>query len=86
MQAAGSRDETVDEEVVVYRTQRIKHFDREGCEYWAEVRMPDIEIRKVACRVTTYSCPNCGASRDERTTIADGTATGDVLAGPGGKP
>lgn len=85
MQEAGSRDDTVDEEVVVYRTQRIKHFDREGCEYWAETRMPDIEIRTVAYRVTAYRCPNCGASGDERTMVGDAplTANGNIIAGSG---
>lgn len=56
-----SVSETVEE--VVYVKQRIKHFNREGSEYWDEVSVPDLVEREVTRRYTEWQCEHCGRTR-----------------------
>jgi hypothetical protein len=73
MREVAQTRERISEEVVVYRPQRIKHFDREGSEYWAEVKMPDIELRDCNYAVVDWRCDACGASQRERSRLVDNT-------------
>ncbi|MFQ5511460.1 MAG: hypothetical protein ACE5EO_06380 [Candidatus Krumholzibacteriia bacterium] len=49
-------------EEVVYVKERIKHFNREGSEYWAEVNVPDIVEKTQEMNRIEYSCDECGES------------------------
>lgn len=62
-------------EEVVYVKQRIKHFDREGSEFWAEVDIPDIIERQVEKTRITYACLRCG-----KTTEIDDESGSDRIA------
>ena len=57
-------------EEVVYVKERIKHFNREGSEYWAEVEVPDIVEKEVELDSVEYKCKECGETKvvDEETT------------------
>lgn len=46
-------------EEVVYVRQRIKHFTREGSEFWAEVDIPDLIEKTVEVDIVEYRCDNC---------------------------
>lgn len=46
-------------EDVVYVRQRIKHFNREGSEFWAEIDVPDIVERMVEIEIVEYRCDDC---------------------------
>lgn len=48
-------------EEVVYRKERIKHFNREGSEYWDEVSVPTLEERVVTRTRPLVRCAACGA-------------------------
>jgi hypothetical protein len=50
--------ETVEE--VVYIKQRIKHFNREGSEFWTEIDVPDIVERSATFETVEFQCPTCG--------------------------
>jgi hypothetical protein len=50
-------------EEVVYVKERIKHFDREGSEYWAEVKVPDVVEKELDVIRIAYSCIECGESK-----------------------
>jgi hypothetical protein len=50
-------------EEVVYRKERIKHFDREGCEFWAEVDVPDLVEKEVDAERIDYVCPTCNENK-----------------------
>ena len=47
-------------EDVVYKKERIKHFDREGSEFWTEIEVPDIVVRELDIEVVEYRCDECG--------------------------
>jgi hypothetical protein len=47
-------------EDVVYKKERIKHFDREGSEFWTEIEVPDIVVRELDVEVVEYRCDQCG--------------------------
>jgi len=49
-------------EKVVYKTERIKHFNREGSEFWGEVKVPDIEEQEVEMECISYVCDQCNES------------------------
>jgi len=47
-------------EEVVYVKQRIKHFDREGSEYWTEMEIPDLVETDVEVDELELACGACG--------------------------
>lgn len=47
-------------ERVVYVKQRIKHFNREGSEYWTEMEVPDLVEAEVAVDELALECSRCG--------------------------
>ena len=53
--------ETIEE--VVYNKQKIKHFDRNGSEYWAEVSVPDIHEKQVEVDRIEYRCDQCNETK-----------------------
>lgn len=57
-----SRDTTTIEEVV-YAKERIKHFDRNGSEYWAEVSVPELVEKQVEVERIRYLCPECNENK-----------------------
>ena len=46
-------------EDVVYTKQKIKHFNREGSEFWKEVEMPDFVECEVEVDLVEYVCEGC---------------------------
>jgi uncharacterized UBP type Zn finger protein len=50
-------------EEVVYVKERIKHFNREGSEYWAEVSVPDIVESTQDINRIEYFCGQCDESK-----------------------
>ena len=54
-------EETIEE--VVYQKERIKHFDREGSEFWAEIEVPNIIEHSAEVEVISYRCDTCGETR-----------------------
>jgi ribosomal protein L24 len=58
-------NETITVEEVVYVKEKIKHFDREGSEYWAETNIPDIIEKKVNIVRVTYFCEQCNETKTE---------------------
>ena len=44
--------ETIED--ILYQKERIKHFDREGSEFWAEVSVPTIVEREVETEVLEF--------------------------------
>jgi hypothetical protein len=46
-------------EDVVYRRERIKHFDREGSEFWTEIDVPDLIERKFEIDLVVLQCSTC---------------------------
>lgn len=46
-------------EEIVYKKERIKHFDREGSEYWAEIEVPDLVEKEVDVDRINYTCHEC---------------------------
>jgi len=66
MREVAQRTLTEIEEEVVYRKQKIKHFNREGSEYWAEVEVPDLVEKKVSYAIVDYRCDQCGAAASIR--------------------
>jgi len=50
-------------EDVVYQKERIKHFDREGSEFWAEIDVPTIVEREVAIEIIEFRCDVCGETK-----------------------
>lgn len=53
--------ETVEE--VVYTKQKIKHFNREGSEFWAETSIPDLVEKTVEFDNIEYECVACNESK-----------------------
>ena len=50
-------------ENVIYRKERIKHFNREGSEFWTEIKIPDIEEKRVEMERIEYHCDECGENK-----------------------
>ena len=63
---ARSRHKEIIEDVV-YTKQKIKHFDRNGSEYWAETNIPDLVEKTVEFDKVEYICEPC----DERQTVKE---------------
>ncbi len=57
-----TRGKTTIEEVV-YKKERIKHFNREGSEYWAEVNIPDLVEKEVEVDRIDYLCDQCNEKK-----------------------
>jgi hypothetical protein len=55
-------------EEVVHVIERIKHFDREGSEFWTEMKVPDLVMREVVRWRLEYHCSTCGERRE---TVSD---------------
>jgi hypothetical protein len=53
-----SVQETIED--VAYQKERIKHFDREGSEFWAEIDVPIIVEREVVVEIIEFRCDICG--------------------------
>lgn len=53
-------------EDVVYQKERIKHFDREGSEFWTEINVPSIIERTREVDVVEYLCETCGEAGSVR--------------------
>lgn len=68
LQQCGLRDITETIEEVVYVKQRIKHFNREGSEYWDDVSVPDLVEREVTRQFAEWRCSKCGEKRLEPST------------------
>ncbi|MEZ5843955.1 MAG: hypothetical protein R3D27_09495 [Hyphomicrobiaceae bacterium] len=64
--------ETIED--IGYAKERIKHFDREGSEFWAEIDVPVIVERTHDIEVIEYVCDHCGDRRELRRTIEDAGA------------
>jgi len=47
-------------ESVIYNKQKIKHFDREGSEFWTEISVPDLVEETSYLNVLTLICSDCG--------------------------
>jgi len=60
MAVAGQTEFREKVEEVVHVVERIKHFDREGSEFWTEIKVPDIVIKEVPRWRIEYHCPICG--------------------------
>ena len=50
-------------EEVVYVKQKIKHFDRNGSEYWAEIDIPDVLEREAEVDRIEYHCEQCNETK-----------------------
>lgn len=50
-------------EEVVYVQERIKHFDRNGSEYWAEMKIPDLIEKQVEVDRVIYTCEACNEQK-----------------------
>ncbi len=61
--------ETLEE--VVYRREKIKHFDREGSEFWTELNVPDLIEREVEIDIIVFRCSCCGESSTLRAPRAE---------------
>ena len=67
----GSRSrETVKVEEVVYVKERIKHFNREGSEYWDEISVPDLVVKEVEVDRVEYLCPQCSETKSVDTPVS----------------
>lgn len=65
LERLGERSITETVEEVVYVKQRIKHFNREGSEYWDEVSVPDLVEREVTRCCVEWVCRSGGKTRLE---------------------
>lgn len=63
MKETGRSREKAMVEVVVYVKERIKHFNREGSEYWADVNIPDLVEKEVDIDRITYFCAQCNEEK-----------------------
>jgi uncharacterized UBP type Zn finger protein len=63
MKETGRSRETITIEEVVYKKERIKHFNREGSEYWAEVDIPDLVEKQVEVDRIHYVCDTCNEAK-----------------------
>jgi hypothetical protein len=63
MAIAGQTEVREKVEEVVHVVERIKHFDREGSEFWTEMKVPDIVVKEVSRWRIEYRCPVCGERR-----------------------
>ena len=61
--------ETVED--IGYTKERIKHFDREGSEFWAEIDVPVLVERTHEVEVIVYACNECGEERTLRRSVVD---------------
>jgi|TARA_B100001964_G_scaffold241184_1_gene312905 hypothetical protein len=59
-----SRSRTIERvEEVVYTKQKIKHFDRNGSEFWQETNVPDLVEKEVKLDSVVYVCAICGETQ-----------------------
>ncbi len=63
MEETGRSRETTTIEEVVYVKERIKHFNREGSEYWADMKIPDLVEKEVEIEHIQYCCPQCNEEK-----------------------
>lgn len=56
--------ETVED--AVYVEQKIKHFNREGSEFWKVVKVPEFVKREVESDLVEYVCEACNETRHVR--------------------
>lgn len=63
MKETGRSRETATVEEVIYVKERIKHFNREGSEYWAEVDIPDLVEKQVEMEHIKYFCEECNEEK-----------------------
>jgi hypothetical protein len=61
-----SVQETIED--VIYQKERIKHFDREGSEFWTEIDVPIIAERETTVEIIEYRCCLCGDVKTVRRT------------------
>jgi len=61
-----SVQETIED--VIYQKERVKHFDREGSEFWAEIKVPVIAEREVTVEIIEFRCAFCGEAKTIRRT------------------
>lgn len=66
--------ETVED--VVYVKQRIKHFNREGSEFWAETEVPDLVEREVVIDRISLVCEQCDDVATVDAEVAESPETG----------
>ena len=70
MQEVARRRTQANREEVVYVMQRIKHFNREGSEYWTEIKVPDLLERTVEVDLVEYRCVQCGETAVKEVDVA----------------
>lgn len=63
MTEKGRSRETKTVEEIVYVKERIKHFNREGSEYWAEIDVPDLVEKQVEVERVNFVCAQCGEEK-----------------------
>lgn len=63
MKEIGRSRETATVEEVVYVKERIKHFNREGSEYWADVNIPDLVEKQVEIDRIKFFCEECNEEK-----------------------
>lgn len=71
MQETSRSRETTTVEEVIYVKERIKHFNREGSEYWADVNIPDLIEKQVEVNRITYFCSQCNEEKSVDEPIAE---------------
>ncbi len=69
MDEKGRSRKTVTVEEIVYVKERIKHFNREGSEYWDEISIPDLVEKQVEIDRIEYLCPHCSETKSVDTEI-----------------
>ncbi|TVR99176.1 MAG: hypothetical protein EA406_04200 [Rhodospirillales bacterium] len=57
-------------EQVVYIKQRIKHFNREGSEFWTDMEIPDLVETDVEVDEFEVACGACGHVQRARVRVA----------------
>lgn len=50
-------------EKVIYVKQKIKHFNREGSEFWTEIEVPDLLETRIEKDRVEYVCDQCSETR-----------------------